>query len=152
MARNIILAAVIAVAIRASAQAGEIKFHEWPTAYVPQEVATIPVVMDIGYYISILNQETLKIKLKQVSIKDYEGCTDMVVVSNFNLALSCHITSTGKVTGDYSCSVAPANLNSPGGTATVCAKLKNANLTQVPGGLKDVHVANVTIKVTPRFF
>jgi hypothetical protein len=152
MARNIILTAAIAAALIGPVQAGEIKFHEWPTAFIPQEITTIPVVMDIGYFILIRDQDKLRIKLKQNSIRDYEGCTDMVIVSNFDLTLSCSITSTGKVPGDYSCSVSPANIDAPGGTSSVCAKLKNANLTQVPGGAKDVHVANVTIKVAPRFF
>ena len=70
--------------------------------------------MDIGYYILIKDQDKLRIKLRQTSIRDYEGCTDMAVVANFNLTLSCQITSTNKVSGDYSCSVAPANLDVPG--------------------------------------
>jgi len=152
MARNIALAAAIAAALTAPAPAGEIKFHEWPVAFIPQEVTTIPVLMDVGFYILIRDQDQLKIRLKQTTIKDYDGCTDMVIVSNFDLTLSCSISSTGKVPGDYSCSVSPANIDSPGGTTTVCAKLTNANLGLVPGGTKDVHVANVTIKVVPRFF
>ena len=151
MTRYTILAVTMLAAPVPPAQAGEIKFHDWPIAYVPQEVTTIPVFMDIGYYILIKDQDKLKIKLRQNSIRDYEGCTDMAVIANFNLTLSCQITSTNKVSGDYSCSVAPANLDVPGGTTTVCAKLANANLNQVPGGMRDVHVANVTIKVVPRF-
>jgi hypothetical protein len=152
MARKIIFTAAITAALIAPTQAGEVKFHEWPVAFVPQEVAAIPVLMDVGYYILIRDQDKLRIRLKQTTIKDYEGCTDMVIISNFDLTLSCSISSTGKVPGDYSCSVSPANIDSPGGTSTVCAKVANANLTQIPGGTKDVHVANVTIKVVPRFY
>lgn len=151
MARNSIWAAVMTATLIASAQAGEIKIHQWPAQFVPQEVATVPVRMDIGYYVVIPNQDQLRIKLQQVSIREYEGCTDMVIIANFSLALSCQITPTGKVPGDYTCSISPGNLDSPGGTARVCAKLANADLTKVPGGTTDVHVANVTIKVVPRF-
>ncbi len=151
MTRRMILTAVITTALSTPAPAGEIKFHEWPIAFVPQEITTIPVFMDVGYFISIRNQDDLRIKLRQISIRDYEGCTDMVIVANFNLTLSCAIQSTAKVSGDYTCSVSPAYLDAPGGTATACAKLTNANLAQVPGGTRDVHVANVTIKVAPRF-
>jgi hypothetical protein len=152
MARNVVLKAVTVIALTAATQAGEIKFHNWPVTYIPQEVTRIPVLTDVGYYVRILDQDKLKIRLKQITIKDYEGCIDISVICNFDLTLSCGITSTGKVPGDYSCSVSPANINSPGGTSTVCAKLKNANLGLVPGGTKDLHVANVMIKVAPRGF
>ena len=42
------------------------------------------------------------------------------------------------------------NIDAPGGTLTVCAKIAKADLSKVPGGSKDVHVANVTVKVVPR--
>jgi len=54
------------------------------------------------------------------------------------------------VPGDYSCSVSPANIDAPGGTLTVCAKIAKADLSKVPGGSKGVHVGNVTVKVVPR--
>lgn len=150
MVRNFLLPAVVSIVLISPAQAGEIKIHEWPTQFIPQEVTTIPVVMDVGFFIRIKDQDKLKIKLLQKAISEYEGCTDMVVEANFNMTLTCSIAGTGAIAGDYSCTVAPANLDAPGGTVTVCAKLKDANLTTVPGGTKNVHVATVTIKVIPR--
>ena len=133
-------------------QAGELKIHEWPVQFIPQEIPglEIPVVMDVGYYVAIKDQDKLRIKLQQISITEYEGCTDMVLETNFNLALSCTINPTGAVGGTYSCSVSPADIDAPGGTTTVCAKLKNANLIDVPGGTKEVEVATVKIWVVPR--
>ena len=146
------LFAVAAVALLAvAAQAGEIKIHEWPCEFISQEVATIPVVMDVGYWIRIKDQDKLKIKLEQKSIHEYEGCTDMKVECNLNISLSCSISATGAVPGKYSCSLNPADVDSPGGTVTVCAKLKDADLSKTPGGSKNVHVATITIKVKPRF-
>ncbi|MHC4520805.1 MAG: hypothetical protein ACYTAS_19620, partial [Planctomycetota bacterium] len=69
---------------------------------------------------------------------------------NFSLKASCSISATGAVPGKYSCSVLNADLDQPGGTVTVCAKLKEADLKQTPGASKDVHVATVTLKVAPR--
>lgn len=152
MARKTVLVAVIFAAFIAPTQAGEIKVYAWPAQYVPQELTTVPVQMDIGYYVAILNQNDLRIKLRQVSIKDYEGCVDVEIRANFDLSLSCSIAATGTVPGDYSCSITPANLNIPGGKTQLCAKLTNANLALVLGGTVDVHVADVTIKVTPRFY
>jgi len=143
-----VVAAVALLAV--AAQAGEIKVHSWPTTYVPQEVTDIPVTMDVGYWISILDQDDLKIKMNQTSIHVYEGCDSMTVECNFNLKLSCSISSTGAISGDYSCSVSPSDIDSPGGTTSVCAKLTDANLGGVAGGSNDVHVATVTIKVVPR--
>jgi hypothetical protein len=150
------LFAVAVVALLAvAAQAGEIKYHEWPCAPIPQEITTIPVVMDVGYWVKIKDQDKLKITLKQDSIHDYSGCTDAKVETNTCLKFSCSISKVQKdgsdvVPGDYSCSVSPANIDSPGGTITVCAKIAKADLSKVPGGTKGVHVGNVTVKVVPR--
>jgi len=150
------LFAVAAVALlTVAAQAGEIKYHEWPCAPIAQEITTIPVVMDVGYWVRIKDQDKLKITLKQDSIHSYSGCTNMTVETNSCLTFSCSIAKVSKdgsvvVPGDYGCSVSPANINAPGGTLTACATLANADLGKVPGGTKGVHVANVTIKVVPR--
>jgi hypothetical protein len=145
------LIAVAAVAVLASiAPAGEIKIHNWPCAFIPQEIAEIPVVMDIGYWVRIKDQDKLKIKLNQISVHEYEGCTDMKVECNFDITLSCSISPTGAVGGKYSCSLNGADVNAPGGTVQVCAKLKDANLGDQPGGSKNVKVATVKISVVPR--
>jgi hypothetical protein len=150
------LFAVAVVALLAvTAQAGEIKFHEWPTAPVPQEIANIPVFMDVGYWIRIKDQDKLKINLKQDGIHEYSGCVNATVETNTNVRFSCSIskwTVDGAVVvpGDYSCSVSPADINAPGGTLTVCAKIVKADLGKVPGGTKGVRVGTVTIKVVPR--
>ena len=142
--------AVAAVTLLAmTAQAGEIKTYDWPCQFISQELTTIPVVMDVGYWVRIKDQNKLKIKLQQKDIHTYEGCTDMKVECNLNITLSSSISATGAVPGNYSCSLDPADIDSPGGTVTVCAKLTNADLSKTPGGSKDVHVATVLIKVKP---
>ena len=133
-----------------TAQAGEIKLHDWPTQYVPVEITDIPVVMDVGYWVSIKDQDKLKIKLNQISIHKYEGCTDMKVECNFSIKLSASISKTGAIDGDYGVSLSPSEFDNPGGTSTVCATLNNAKLGGTPGGTKNVQVATVTIKVVPK--
>ena len=150
MKRSFFLVAAVAL-LATTAQAGEIKIHDWPCEFIFQELSTIPVVMDVGYWVRIKDQSKLKIKLQQKSIHEYEGCTDMKVECNLNVSLSCSISATGAVPGQYSASLNPADIDTPGGTVTVCAKLKNADLSKTPGGSKNVHVATVTIKVKPRF-
>lgn len=142
--------AVLAM-LAVSAQAGEIKTHEWPCQFVALEITTIPVVMDVGYFVRIKNQSSLRIKLVQdeQDIHKFKGCTDMAVESNFNLTLSASITKTGAIDGSYSVTLDPTDCNSGSTTVKVCATLSNANLTGQPAGTKDVQVATVKIKVKP---
>jgi len=149
MSRRSLFIGLLAILCASAAPAGEIKFHVWPCAPVPQEIATIPVVMDVGFWIHIVNQDAV-IKLRQVAIHTYEGCTDLQVRTNSNVRLSCSISPTGAIPGTYSCSITGADINAPGGHANVCARLTNANLAGRPGGTMDVHVATVTIRVVPR--
>jgi hypothetical protein len=150
MLKKSLFAVAVVALLAATVPAGEIKIHDWPTTFVPQELTDIPVLMDVGYWVYIKDQDKLKIKLQQKSITEYEGCTDVTLQCNFSLKGSCSISATGAVPGKYSCSVLNGNIDSPGGTLTVCAQLKEAKLVGTPGAQKDVHVATVTLKVAPR--
>jgi len=144
------LFAVAAVALlAASVQAGEIKTHTWPCTFTPIQIATIPVKMDVGYWVAIENQGDLVINMAQESIHVYSGCTNISVKCNVAVTLSCSITPTGDVPGDYSCSITSPNIPFGGGTTQVCARLENANLSGVPGGTTGKQVASVKISVVP---
>ena len=143
-----VVAAVALLAV--AAQAGEIKIHNWPMTFIAQEVTDIPVVMDVGYWVAIKDQDSLQIELVQQSIHTYQGSTDMTVECNFNITLSCSIAATGAISGSYGCGISPADIDAPGGVATVTATLTDANLGGTPGGSQNVHVATVTIMVVPR--
>jgi hypothetical protein len=131
------------------AGAGEVKVHQWPTQFVPLEVASFPVVMDVGFWMQITNQGDV-IKLHQVTVTRYEGCIDLKVRTNFPLILSCSIAPTGVVPGTYTASIQNASMSPPSGTTPLCVTLTNANLTGVPGGTTNVHVATVTVRVQPQ--
>jgi hypothetical protein len=149
--RSLLAVAVIAL-LAVGVQAGEIKTHDWPCSFVSLEITSIPVVMDIGYYVRIKDQDKLTIKLVQdeLDIHKFKGCTDMVIESNFNLVLSASISKTGAVGGDYAVSLDPGTANAGSTTVKVCATLTNADLSNpanTPG--KTVQVATVKIKVKP---
>ncbi len=158
MLKKSLFAVAVVTLLAAMAPAGEIKIHDWPTGgYIPQELTDIPVLMDIGFWCYIADQDKLKIKLAQTaqteaSKHNYEGCTNVTIQSNFNMALSCSIAKNGAVNGDYSCSVTPNTLSVGGGTVSVCAKLTKAvlNTSGLVGGTKDLRVATVTLKVAPQ--
>jgi hypothetical protein len=143
-------AAVVAI-LAVGVQAGEIKTHEWPCQFISLEITSIPVVMDIGYYVRIKDQDQLRIKLVQdeTDIHKFKGCTDMIVESNFNCILSSSIAKTGAIDGSYSSSLDPTNCPAGSTTVKVCATLTNANLTGQPAGTTNVQVATVKIKVKP---
>ncbi|RPJ32877.1 MAG: hypothetical protein EHM35_11095 [Planctomycetaceae bacterium] len=151
MLKRSILAVAVVALLAVGVQAGEIKTHEWPCTFVALEITSIPVVMDIGYYVRIKDQDKLKIKLVQdeQDIHKFKGCVDMVVESNFNLVLSASISKTGAIDGDYAVSLDPSSANAGSTTVKVCATLTKANLTGQAAGTKDVQVATVKIKVKP---
>jgi len=161
------LFAVAAVALLAVvAQAGEIKLHEWPCEPVPQELMTIPVYMDIGYWIRIKDQTKKFIYLHQEDIHTYSGCTGdsksggdskITVETNTAMRFSCDIIRVQKdgqdvvptVDGGYDCWVDPAEVGIGNTVVAVCARIRGADLSKVPGGNKKVHVSNVKLKVRP---
>jgi len=151
MLKRSVLTVAVVTLLAVGAQAGEIKLHTWPTQFVSVEVTSIPVVMDVGFWVRIKDQDKLRIKLIQdeADIHKFKGCTDMVVENNFNLVLSVSISATGAVPGDYSASIDPSNLPAGGGTVKVCATLTKADLSKTPGNSKDVQVATVKVKVKP---
>jgi hypothetical protein len=148
--RSLVAVAVVAL-LAMSVQAGTIKSHTWPCDFKALEITSIPVVMDIGYYINIKDQDKLKIELVQdtTDLTKFTGCTDMVVETNFAAALSCSVTKTGAVGGDYACSLTPATAPVGSSTVQVCVTLTKANLYTAPANTQDVAVATVKIKVKP---
>lgn len=149
MKKALFAVAVMAV-LAVSAQAGEIKVHTWPCTPVAQELATVKVIMDVGYWVKISNQGD-KIKLTQSAIHTYSGSQTYKVSTNSDITLSVSVASNGTVPGDYSVGIDPANVpaNSKDYGVKITVNLANANLQGVPGGSKDVYVADVKIKVLP---
>jgi hypothetical protein len=146
------LIAVVAVAVLATvAQAGYIKTHDWPTTYVPQELMTIPVYVDVGYYVKVVDQnKEIKLSQKTGTARDFTGSVKIKIRTNFNLTLSCSITKTGSVNGNFSCTLEPENLNAGTETeVTVVANVTDLEVEEVLAGTK-TQVANVKINVVPR--
>jgi len=144
------LFAVAAVALLAvAAQAGEIKIHDWPCTLTPQIITQIPVVMDVGYWVQIPDQDKLKITLLQVSIHEYSGCTTMTVKTNATITVSATIAGTGAVPGDYSAWIdGTATVPMGSSSVKVCAKLLKADLS-AHAPQSGLQVATVTIWVVP---
>jgi len=123
-------------------------------SYAPERICSIPVVMDVGMYVEILDVQNLSIKLQQVEFDTYEGCTEIKIKSNFDLQLMSKIKPTGMVPGKYSCWIdnpkVALDLSENVAVRNVCVKAEKVKILYTAPGL-DVHVADVTITVIPDF-
>ena len=109
----------------------------------------IPVTVDVGYWVEVVNRDE-QLKLQPKDAWTYEGCMELIVTCNFACRLNCAIKPTGVINGKFTCSLKNAEINAPGGTSTLCVGLQQADISTQLGGSKNVHVASVTISVTPR--
>jgi hypothetical protein len=159
------IALAVVALLATGVQAGEIKAHCWPTTFVSIEITTIPVVMDIGYYIVIRDQDALKIKIKQESsnMRDFSGClgqngaggpSKMKVMTNFEAVLTASVAGTAGLAGDWKVSMdEPANyagssdeVTIPIGTTEVpvCVKLVGKGDINSAGG--DAHTLSSMVQ------
>ena len=135
----------------------KIEVGKWPVIYKMEAVCdTVKVVMNLGYYVKIEKCKKLKITLDQKSIKEYQGCTDFNIKSNFDLELGATVqpNATGLL-------IAPASKWSAwidGNNyllatesykkRTICVKVKDAAIIKADPK-KDLTVAYATILVRP---
>ncbi len=152
MLRKSLIGITLLLVLPISMQAKIIRSGVGSLLYLPEERCTIPVTMDIGMYVEILDVQNLSIKLQQVEFDTYEGCTEIRIKSNFDLELVCKVKPTGMVPGEYSCSIdnpkVPLDLSENVAVRKVCVRAEKVKILYAAPGL-DVHVANVTITVIP---
>jgi hypothetical protein len=155
MLKKSLFAVALVAMLVGMTQAGEIKVHDWPsvTTYTPQTVTTIPVKMQVGYYLLIKDQEDLVINLTQDTIHRYSGCETMTVVSNFDAVISASVASTNEIRGDFEgvkLNGGGSSVNFPSGedTVEVCVVFKNVKLQDADAKTTKT-VGHVTIKVAP---
>ena len=142
------LCALAAVALWAvAAPGGEIAVSHWPASLPPQEVADIPVHLDLPWWVWIKDLDKLALRLTQRSAREYEGCLDIVLETQRNLNVAAKITPTGAVNGTYFCSLSSAFIEAPQTLLSICVKLETE--TTLPPA-NDVHVGTVTLTFTPR--
>jgi hypothetical protein len=175
--RSLIALAVVAM-LASCVNAGEIKAHCWPCQFVALEITTIPVTVDVGYYVLIKDQNKLGIKVKQDSsnFKNFAGClnqngkTRMVVVTNFEIELAASVSKASGMEGNFKVSLtdetSDASGGGYGGTASivvspgttnvpVCVKLEGNDKTlekitlgNAPGSTTQIATVKITVKPT----
>jgi hypothetical protein len=144
--KSLIAIAVLAIAM--PALAGTIKVHDpWPTTLVPQQVAVIDVVLDVGYYVHIKDQKPIKV-VQCGNMETYCGCKKTDAKANFEAQLIPSIGSASAAGGNWSATITPNVIN---GSANIeiCVEGKKVNIGNLAGGAKGIKVAELTIKVLP---
>jgi hypothetical protein len=124
----------------------------WPATYDYQDVCVIPVKMDVGFWIKVVDCKKKELKLKQVEIHKYSGTVDVALQTNVNIQLSVSWSkASGVDLGGYghSESVSPSTLDAPGGTVTISLTLKDVNLANLTGGTNCLQVGTITLRVRP---
>ena len=156
--KSLIVIAMLAIAL--PAVAGDFKSHGFNkrTIYDPAQIPDkIKVVLDVGYYLHVLDQNYIKVKQDDSAddpYRTYVGCATRDFLSNFPADVKATIAGSGSAAGgDWSVTLkapggsAAAQITIPQGTTPVdvCVKGKKINLEALAGGHKNVHVADITI-------
>jgi len=153
--KSLIAIAVLAIAL--PAVAGDLKVHKpWPTKYVPQEITTIDVVMEVGYYIHVKDQKSIKVTQDTSAsdpYKTYKGCKTTDIVSNFDAKVSGSVSKDSAAGGDWSAKFnGGGDVTIPAGTTNVeiCVYGKKVDIGSLTGQAgKEVKVATLHINVVP---
>ena len=157
--KSLIAIAVLAIAL--PAVAGDTKVHKpWPTKtiYSWQPITTIDVIMDVGYYIHIVNQDDIEVSQTSIDGSDpfftYLGCSDSEVVSNFHATITGDVVGTSAAGGEWSATfngVDELEIVPGSQTVTICVLGKKVQIQNLEGlgGEDNVKVAELTVKVVP---
>jgi hypothetical protein len=124
----------------------------WPATYDMRDICTIPVRMDVGFWIKVVNCKDKKLNLKQVEIHKYSGSVDVDIQTNVNLVLGVYWSKKDGVDlGGYwaDAGVSPGTLDAPGGKVTISLTLGDVNLSKLTGGTNCITVGSVTLQVRP---
>jgi len=148
------LIAIALLAIALPAVAGDLKVHKpWPTKYVPQEITTIDVMMEVGYYIHVKDQKSMKVNQDTSAsdpYKTYIGTKTTDIVSNFDAKLSGDVKADSAAGGEWKATFDPSTI-APGTTpVTITVKGAKVDIGSLKGDAgKEIRVAILHIMVVP---
>jgi hypothetical protein len=166
MVKKSLIAIALLAFLAMTVQAGDLaqnpyKFDDhWPWTYTALEICQIPVYMDVGYYVQLVDCSKKEIVLKQVTCDSigkgsgdfpcYYGCVKFKIFANFEVKLGTVLYKEGPVIDSWSASL--DNDIVPGdGTQyerEVCIKAWKAKIWLNAPGDK-VKVGEVAITVKP---
>lgn len=133
----------------------------WPysVSYQALTICNIPITMDVGMYVKVIDCDKKKINLVQVNCADigkagkypcYKGCTDFNVIANFEVKMGLKLNKTSDLLKEASAYYDGGDVV-PAATTTnikLCVIAWEAQLQNAPAG-DNVPVGNVDITVKP---
>jgi hypothetical protein len=141
--------------------AGDYKLHKpWPskTLHSQQSITTIDVVLDLGYYLHIINKNDIKVAQTSINGSNpfftYSGCIFTDVVTNFPTSIRGTVKATSPAQGHWSATFNGHNelsLN-PGITPVqicILGEYVAIHMLIGPEAQENVKVAELTIEVIP---
>ena len=151
------LIAIVVLAMALPAFAGQIKVHTpWPVKYVPQEITTIDVTLDVGFFIHIKDQKPIKVHQDTTAgsnaFETYKGCKHTDVITNFDAMIYGEVTATSPAGGSWTATFdghAETKVSSPSENVEICVMGSKVKINKLQGRSKDVKVADLTILVLP---
>lgn len=133
----------------------------WPYEYKAVTICTIPVFLNVGYFVQIDDCDGRKIELKQVDCGDigkgsgdwpcYFDCETIAIRSNFEVKLGTGLTKVGPVIDGWEAYYDGSDVVGPATgfqNRTVCVKAWKAKLLNSEPGIK-VKVGELKITVKP---
>jgi hypothetical protein len=149
--KSLIAIAVLAIAMPAFA--GSLKVHEWQKtcAWVPVDICTIDVLIDVGYYIVIDNQDAIKLTQSE-GTNNYSGTYTSDVHSNFDATLSVSITASGDVAIDTlkaEFQNGTEDITAGDDAIEILVTADGVAIEDLTANTSDQKIANMTISVVP---
>jgi len=156
MLKKSILGVVLFALVAMPAYAGHLKAYDWPCEFSWKDTSCeIPIYMNIGLYVEILDQDNLAIYLGQEDYDTYSGCVTIQIKCNFDLLLQCYVKdndASKAMGGSFTCTIdvpeVPATLCTCVEEREVCVTYDEVDLSHIAFG-KNVQVGVAVIQVKP---
>ncbi|MBN2182154.1 MAG: hypothetical protein JW715_09590 [Sedimentisphaerales bacterium] len=162
--KSLITIALLAF-LATTVQAGDLaenpwKFDDdWPWTYTALEICQIPVYMEIGMYVELIDCGKKKVTLKQVNCDDvgksgkfpcYYGCTTFEMRANFEVKLGLVKYKIGDVIKDWSAELSTDIIPGDGNKHSVelCVTAWSAQIWNASPGSSEL-VGEIAITVKP---
>jgi hypothetical protein len=165
MVKKSLIAIALLAFLAMTVQAGDLAQNprkidgQWPWTYTALEICQIPVYMDVGYYVQLVDCGKKEIILKQVTCASigkgsgdfpcYEGCVSFEIFANFEVKLGTTLYKEGPVIDSWSASLDNDIVPGDGAkyTRTVCIKAWKAKIwNNAPDSKLKVGEVAITVK------
>jgi hypothetical protein len=142
----------ICLALLLSVSSSGLEIQDWPTAYITEDMTEMDVLMTVGYYIQVMDQNPIHVSQDVTSAdpyRTYEGCKTTDIQSNFWAQLIVEAAAVSLAGGHWSATVEPDYVTPGISTVEICVRGENVQIEKLFGGAQNIKVAEIVVKVLP---